>query len=212
MRKYETEMGLHSLNDWKLLVQQSDFGRLEAMSQESDMDFHIYMVASKPRVTIDPASLALKGQEITGIFRVADRGELVEVPFSTVSYLGDNVRLECPYPHSVLVAFGPDSDEPILWAKASLLLNQMKGAAVFHKDLGSLTDLEVLYVGQAYGEDGTRYAPERLKSHSTLQSIYSEIMNNEPDREVWLFLVSFQKPNPRVRVGSKVESRHNGSG
>jgi hypothetical protein len=44
---------------------------------------------------------------------------------------------------------------------------------------------EVLYVGQAFGSDGDRSAWDRLKSHSTLQRIYSE---TRPDKEIWLTL------------------------
>jgi hypothetical protein len=53
-------------------------------------------------------------------------------------------------------------------------------------------DLEVLYVGQAYGRDGKRTATERLKSHATLQGIYAEAIKNSPDQEVWMILSTFE--------------------
>jgi hypothetical protein len=48
-----------------------------------------------------------------------------------------------------------------------------------------LRDLEILYVGQAFGKDGERNAFDRLKSHSTLQAIYAE---NRLDHDIWLTL------------------------
>jgi hypothetical protein len=53
-------------------------------------------------------------------------------------------------------------------------------------------DLEVLYIGQAYGSDGSRTAVDRLQNHSTLQGIYAEAIRNSPDQEVWMVLCSFE--------------------
>ncbi len=54
-------------------------------------------------------------------------------------------------------------------------------------------DLDVLYIGQSYGVNGARTAPERLKSHSTLQGIYAEAISMNPDSEIWLALASFEE-------------------
>ena len=64
------------------------------------------------------------------------------------------------------------------------------------REIGSLElrrelSLEVLYVGQAYGSNGERTAPDRLRSHSTLQAIYSRVISRSPDQEIWLSLWSF---------------------
>ena len=56
-------------------------------------------------------------------------------------------------------------------------------------------DLKVLYIGQSYGVEGARTAPDRLKSHSTLQGIYAEAITNNPDSEIWLALASFNQIN-----------------
>jgi hypothetical protein len=55
-------------------------------------------------------------------------------------------------------------------------------------------DLEVLYVGQAYGKEGGRTAPDRLKNHETLLAIYAELAANAPEDEIWLALLSFEPP------------------
>jgi hypothetical protein len=51
--------------------------------------------------------------------------------------------------------------------------------------------LEVLYVGQAYGADGSRTAVDRIQKHETLQAIYSEAMARSPHMDIWIALWSF---------------------
>jgi streptogramin lyase len=64
--------------------------------------------------------------------------------------------------------------------------------------IGFVHDLEVLYVGQAFGSVGERTAAERLKTHSTLQGIYYEASRLTPDQEVWLVLAD----SVEVRIAS----------
>ncbi|WP_157728556.1 hypothetical protein [Actinopolymorpha singaporensis] len=47
--------------------------------------------------------------------------------------------------------------------------------------LSRVTDHEVLYVGRAWGTEGSRDVFDRLKSHSTLQRIYAEQLSNNFD-------------------------------
>ena len=55
----------------------------------------------------------------------------------------------------------------------------------------TLRDMEVIYVGQAYG-DGSRTALDRLRSHSTLQRILAESAATRPDDEVILLLFKYE--------------------
>lgn len=52
-------------------------------------------------------------------------------------------------------------------------------------------DLEVMYVGQSYGNSGSRSALDRLNSHSTLQQIFADLNEETPDQDVWLLLMRF---------------------
>ncbi len=52
--------------------------------------------------------------------------------------------------------------------------------------------MEVLYVGQAYGKDGSRNASDRLQCHTTLQGIYAEAIRKSPDQDIWLIVSSFE--------------------
>jgi hypothetical protein len=64
-------------------------------------------------------------------------------------------------------------------------------------------DLEVLYVGQAYGEAGTRSARDRLRSHQTLQGIYAEAIDRAPDQEIWLLLLALREPYSMIQLGPR---------
>jgi hypothetical protein len=51
------------------------------------------------------------------------------------------------------------------------------------------TDLEVVYVGQAFGSEGNRTAYDRLKNHETLFEVYSDIIHKNPALEPWVISV-----------------------
>lgn len=70
----------------------------------------------------------------------------------------------------------------------------MFGADLHDRSQLKHLDLEVLYVGQAYGKEGKRTAPDRLKNHETLLAIYAELAANAPEDEIWLALLSFEPP------------------
>ncbi|WP_233635602.1 hypothetical protein [Hymenobacter setariae] len=99
-----------------------------------------------------------------------------------------DLRIDTKYPYNAFEIIVNGQIE--LKAKAAVFLQSMP----FTQDREFL-DLEVLYIGQSYGVDGARTAPDRLKSHSTLQNIYSEAIINNPDSEIWLALASFEQIN-----------------
>lgn len=101
------------------------------------------------------------------------------------SYLSKVARFECPYPHTTLKLFN-ENNEIISSASVALLMSMFD---MRHEAL----DLEVKYIGQSYGVEGARTAPNRLLSHSTLQEIYFDIISKTPDKEVWFILVQFKQ-------------------
>ena len=100
---------------------------------------------------------------------------------------GQDFEYRSAYPFTEFELVGP-GNRILLRGTTALLLN------VFHVPHNPLFDLEVLYVGQAYGEAGERVAPDRLASHSTLQEIYAEAIRRSPDMDIWLVLFGFDDP------------------
>lgn len=160
---------------------------LESLDQKvlKGIPCHIYIIGRKPRVSLDYKTFSLDRDWIKGNLRFHQKDSFESKEFVFPNKLGSHkLRLECPYPHS----------EFSLWDDKNQCIFSAKAGVFAHLDptIKGLTDLEVLYIGQAYGNQGSRKATDRLQSHSTLQAIYHEVSRRSPDQEVWLLLLSFE--------------------
>ena len=181
-RKYISEFGLNMVNGHRLLLQQEHLDQVD----QAGIEAHIYFVARRPRITLDPESVKFSDNKVTGCFQKQIKGKLIPIPFETRNLLGtSNVLLKCEYPHTEYL-ITDETNNVISNGKCALLLASL--GSEFWEHL----DLEVLYIGQSYGRDGKRMASERLRSHSTLQGIYAEAIKNSPDQEIWLILSTFE--------------------
>lgn len=170
---------------YAVLVQQEWLGRLAEAGVDQNFPLNIYMVGRRPRVTIDPESIKVTAETISGRF-LFQRGNSFEAhPFRARNLLGtDTPIFESVYPHTEYMV-RDDSGVVIGRGKVANLMTQLAPRSL------ELLDLEILYIGQSYGVEGDRYAQERLQSHSTLQFIYSEAIRRSPDQEIWLALWCF---------------------
>lgn len=181
-RKYISEFGLHTYAGYRLLLQQDHLDHVN----DAPFEPHIYLICRRPRIGIDAASIKFTAETVSGRFFIQRAHRRQFVKFVTANRLGTaDVRVECEYPYGQF-RFLDMTGTPILHGKTSLLIAQMGW-----KDWEYL-DLEVLYVGQAYGAAGARTAADRLRQHSTLQQIYSEALHRSSDQEVWLVLISVE--------------------
>lgn len=89
----------------------------------------------------------------------------------TLKILGQQHVISLPIPDEWSVGFDPD-DGPFLEDKEGNKYAPDHGAlsALLRRKLGK-PKFKVLYIGQAFGEDGSRSALDRLKKHETLQKI-----------------------------------------
>jgi hypothetical protein len=182
-RKYITEFGLVTTGATKVLLQQDQLVNL-ANSRFADSPLHIYMILRRPRIMLDPNSVTFTLSTVSGLINVQRGAEIETHKFEVPNYMGTaNLRIECSFPHTEYKVFNMDTNE-ITGGRTALLVS------TFRK-FDDLMPLEVIYVGQSYGADGTRMAPERLMNHSTLQGIYEEAIRLSPDQDIWLLLWSF---------------------
>ena len=180
------------LNLGKLMILQQ--GQLDEVAQANYFDenspCHIYFVCRRPRITVDKDAFKVSKEFVDFKFLVQrqDKFENVDVKLGNPSG-SEDIFIKSDYPFTVFQLWS--QDEFIMGANSALFLQS------FASYLKSPTylDLEILYIGQSYGVDGARTAPDRLKSHSTLQGIYAEAMAKNPDSEVWLALASFEQVN-----------------
>jgi hypothetical protein len=180
--KYRYEFSLNVWGFHNLVMQPSDFDLLNATNgfdQFKKDPLHLYMICSRRRITFDPDSFSLTRQEIRGNYRIQAGEYLEKLEFRVGNSEKDEViAIECPYPHTFAhfkTAAGVHVIKAGLWAARTTPMHD------------KLT-MEVLYVGQAYGVDGSRTAQDRLQNHETLLSIIADCSARQPDTDVWLIL------------------------
>ena len=181
--KYEIENSINMKGTFHHLVQQIDFEMDEVKDVLKKYPCHIYMICSRPRITIDPKSVKINEEKYS---------------FDFIKHLPEKkVRVECEFENNLhfkdyklsdscnrIYAFDKDG-QVVSEGKTSLLyVNCME-------EYDDILDLNVLYIGQAFGENGERLASDRLVSHNTLQSIYSDFSDKKPTDEIWLILWQF---------------------
>jgi hypothetical protein len=189
-RKYLSEFGVNLWSARWLMASASQFssgGTMDPLSQEISNNCHIYLICKMPsfsfvKETFEYADNMLKGEliySVNGVKRL--------LPFQQNFPLLDGatkVKLS-DYPHREVSTLN-DEGEEIRYLPASAI-SMGQG---MHLENSELSSLEVLYVGQAYGE-GNRSAFDRLKSHSTLQKILAEAQYNSPDSEIYVLTFEY---------------------
>jgi len=144
----------------------------------------IYIIGRGPRISYDPSGFKTTVEDIQGLFRVQCHEEYRRVPFTIENRFPESTpTIECPYPHTFATFRWPHLQN----GGASVHVTQFARQS---DEMRKYLAFEILYIGKAYGTDGSRSAPDRLESHSTLQRIQAEASANWPDMDVWLILWS----------------------
>lgn len=186
-RKYVSEFAVSLFSARWLVVTPSQLSsglEMDAPASELSRHCHLYLICRRPAVAFDAVGFSYDGAVVRGhlVYRVA--GVQTRVPFELPFQLADDaVRVElAPYPHREFNAVA-STGEKVRYVPAMALTF----GAITRERI--LSELEVLYVGQAYG-DGNRTALDRLRSHSTLQKILADMQYSLPDDE--LLLLTFE--------------------
>ena len=178
------KMAICRLSNLDLLAKQDYFNE--------DSPCHIYMITRRPRVYIDKNGLTFTEEKVFLTFRAQIEDSFEEITVELINNRkSDDLRLETIYPYSVFKVF--DKGIEIVHSDASVYLTKLLENGYQLGEFANNFDLDVLYVGQAYGKAGSRKASDRLKSHSTMQSIYEEANRNNPDKEILLCLFTFKQ-------------------
>lgn len=185
-RKYITEFALNMNMTHDMLLQQDDLYKVNEQKYFSETNpCHIYFICKRPRIILNPIDFKIENGRIYFPFQIQKENYFEKIYFD-IPYSDDvDIKLECQYPYNFY--YIKKNNKVIQSGKTALLFQ------TFRHENESLLNLEVLYIGQSYGVDGARTAPDRLKSHSTLQGIYSEAILRNPDSEIWLILASFEQ-------------------
>ena len=177
-RKYISEFALNMYLTHTMVLQQDDLKRVGEFNYfTADNPCHIYLICRRPRILIDTEKFFVDKDKIIFAFKIQKQNtfESIEIEIPN-KYRTIDFKLTSNYPHNFFEL--RKDGEILLHGKSAVLLQQF--GHQFTKHL----DLEVLYIGQSYGVEGARTAPDRLQSHSTLQGIYSEAIIKNPDCEI----------------------------
>jgi len=148
---------------------------------------HIYIISKMPRICFRQDTFEYKNGRVSGHLQYKVLGEVREAPFDIEFPLVDGATtLELSsYPHREIRTYN-DNREVIRYFPANVIMH----TSIHRKQRKELQHLEVLYVGQAFG-DGNRSAYERLQSHNTLQKILADLQAECPDDEVYLLMFEY---------------------
>ncbi len=190
-RKFISEFAFHGYNDRNFLLDQDSFADPDLKAAEP----HIYIVLSRKKVIV-PSQRLEKTHPYFEIFLPDGTPWNIPVTVDDDDFL--DLKVEKDFFHIV------DKDGALLReGKVSLLLNFFKEIKILDNSLDDVYKYEILYIGQSFGKDGKRTAPDRLLSHSTLQKIYFDCISSYNQNEIWIlampfkwnFLAEFQKAN-----------------
>lgn len=195
-RKHISDIALGFCSDGLLLLHPKDLDDIEGHPDEIKQltdRCHIYLIATRPRVTYIPGSVVASGGETRGRFRFALGGVATECAFSFRGEPAKGQLLEVgPYPHHKLHVTEAGQTVSTLPAHMACMMCE-------DIEKPELRTLNVRYVGMSYAE-GRRSARDRLASHATLQRVLADLNSDEPDQEALLVLAEFASPQAVISL------------
>ena len=196
-KRLPTEFTINMFLDKLMILQQSELEDVNSYNYfDKNSPCHIYFVCRRPRIIIDPKKFKATEESIEMLFKIQRQDKFEDFPLIFENpYKDASITIESEYPFSIFKFL--KQDEVLSRAKAAVFLQAFDR----YYTNATFLDLEVLYIGQSYGVNGARTAPDRLKNHSTLQGIYSAAIQKNPDFEIWLMLASFQQLNITMMDG-----------
>lgn len=197
---YASEFAILMYLDTYQTLQQTElqqFGKTQKIFTANN-PCNIYFILKRSRLSLDPTYCFKKKDFIELKYFIHIQDKKHERKFRMKNKNFDEYEFKTEYPFNYFHLISKKGQGLDYSYKLAVVVDEI------HKRTNAiepLLDFEVLYIGQAYGEDGTRTPIERLDSHSTLQQIYSEAIQRNPDSEIWILLGSFTQKNISVING-----------
>jgi hypothetical protein len=193
-RKFVTEYAIGYMNSYTAMLtahQLMQGGEISESLQSDLSKCHIYIIAARPLPYFKHESLRHENNKLSGTigYRIAGEEKLAQFNDYRWKLEDDAIKLSCEYPYREIKSLNAENKE-VTYLPASYLTG-----AYISKTANKIEDLdryEVLYVGQAFGNQGGRSAIERLRSHSTLQKILALTSHEHPDKEIMIFMYGFE--------------------
>jgi hypothetical protein len=194
-KRLPTEFAVNMMLSRFMILQQSEISKTDFSSYfDKANPCHLYFICKRPRISLNLEKFKVTKEHIYFYVNEQNKANFIEheIIFSNNLETLD-VEIKSEYPFNEYEIYR----EKQLYSKG-ILSHLLQQNPFVNKDF---LDLEILYIGQSYGIDGARTAPDRLVNHSTLQQIYSVANKNNPDYEIWIGLASFSQINLMVMHG-----------
>lgn len=178
---------VHMIGTHFCVMQADDLANLTSSGFSSMNPFNLYMIARRPRIMLDPSSVNVDDELISGQFQVGKKDSAETHDFTLLNQLGTSqIKFESPTPNNMFYVY--DENEHLLaMGKTANLV------PLCRESLDELLNLEVLYIGQPYGIEGVNSNPAKILDLPAIQEIYSDAAQRFSDHEIWMILWSFQE-------------------
>lgn len=169
-------------------------GKMSPKQSEALSECHIYAITAIPTTYFKKDSLRYDEKGLSGSICYKVDGDEKEIEFEHFPWVWDEnaVTMQCKYPYKEVINYDSNGNE-CTYISANYLATTFLNKNFSEKT--DLNDYEVLYIGQALGNQGNRTAIDRLNSHSTLQKILARTSHEYPDKEIVIFMYEFKHDN-----------------
>lgn len=182
--KYMPDYGLQT---WAYHLSMSYPFDLDYLSPD-DRRYNIYVATLIPKLNIDEDSVQffenyIRFDVIVGTGEHTSRETLDISIFSDDMSEFDHRKFKFEYekPRKAMVFTG--------WEKGPVELNLLH---VYREDSKYYLDTEIVYIGQAFGENGKRLPAEELMSDPMLQKVEADLLREYPEKDLALLLLEFK--------------------
>lgn len=156
---------------------------------------NIYVIVKRPKVRFHARSLQHDRYRLFGLLEVHEKNGFQLMPFEYCPSKGRTIsefQLRDGPEQKIAFVYRDESRE---WFPAIEVIQQC-GLGINH-----YPDLQVLYVGQAFGKTGRRLAVDRLGNHRALKRIQND-MQNEPEQELFILMYRYGEHHKHLHVDS----------
>ncbi len=187
-RKQMTEIAVSLPSQGTLLVHPKDLVMIDGLPddlRELAEECHVYIIGKRPRLRFVPGSIRVGEGRTEGVMEYSEGGFWLPIKFAMEGELSLEL-VYSPFPHRTIDLI---RDEKVVHTLPAYLMPSLFAWT----DTPAVRNLEVVYVGMAYG-DGSRSAKDRLKGHATLQQVLADISADDPESEAMIVMVQYDDP------------------
>ncbi|MCY8272963.1 hypothetical protein [Bacillus sonorensis] len=177
-RKYMSEFALNTFSSYLTICYPND---LDALNPK--INYHIYMITLIPRLTFERDSLQIFEDHILLKIRVKTEEQDTIETFE--------FGLEPDLNHKDLIYEIDKASKTLSIVTKEEKIFKIRVLNLYLNYTDQFLETEIVYIGQSFGKNGERTALDRLKSHSTLQKIQSDLLFEREDRDLTLLLLEF---------------------